>query len=100
MCKLLPPPRCSQKIRPPLTSRGCLAAFDAMSGTPTHLPKGTIFLLLACTTLFLAIGAENSERPSADFRFHSKPIHPLLIKQFEPWISDARPPITVEVNLT
>jgi hypothetical protein len=44
--------------------------------------------------------AGSPENPDADFRFHGKPIHPLLIKQFEPWVSDARPPITVEVNLT
>lgn len=45
----------------------------------------------------LAAAADN---PGSDFSFHGKPVHPLLIKQFEPWISDARPPITVAVNLT
>jgi hypothetical protein len=71
-----------------------------MSGTPGQWLKGAIFLLLAFMIRFSALTAENSEIPGADFRFHSKPIHPLLIKQFEPWISDSRPPITVEVNLT
>jgi hypothetical protein len=44
--------------------------------------------------------AGSPQNPDAKFGFHDKPIHPLLVKQFEPWISDARPPITVEVNLT
>jgi hypothetical protein len=46
------------------------------------------------------ITAENSRDPGSEFRFHGQAIHPLLIKQFEPWISDERPPITVEVNVT
>jgi len=44
--------------------------------------------------------AEGADQPGSDFRFHGQPIHPLLIKQFEPWISDERPPITVEVNVS
>ena len=71
-----------------------------MSGTPGQWLKGAIFLLLAFMIRFSALTAENSEILGADFRFHGKPVHPLLVKQFEPWISDARPPITVEVNLT
>jgi hypothetical protein len=46
------------------------------------------------------IAAENSQDPDRDFRFHGQSVHPLLIKQFEPWISDERPPITVELNVT
>ena len=55
------------------------------------------FAFLLLTGRGLAAAADN---PEAGFLFHGKPVHPLLIKQFEPWISDARPPITVEVNLT
>jgi len=47
-----------------------------------------------------ARAAENPQDWQRDFRFHGQPIHPMLIRQFEPWISDERPPITVEVNLT
>ena len=57
-------------------------------------------LLLCSLSLLSRAVAGSPENPDADFRFHGKLIHPLLIKQFEPWISDARPPITVEVNLT
>ena len=57
----------------------------------------TFLCLLAFLLPTLAAGPEN---PDLDFRYHDKPIHPLLIKQFEPWVSDARPPITVELNLT
>jgi hypothetical protein len=38
--------------------------------------------------------------PARQFYFNGKPIHPLLIKKFEPWVSDARPPIVTELNLT
>ena len=71
-----------------------------MSGTQRRLLQGSAILLLCSLSLLSRAVAENPENPDADFRFHGKPIHPLLIKQFEPWISDARPPITVEVNLT
>jgi hypothetical protein len=57
-------------------------------------------LLLPGFIILSGIAAENSHDPDRDFRFHGQAIHPLLIKQFEPWISDERPPITVEVNVT
>src|SRR5262249_362194 len=46
------------------------------------------------------IAPKNSQDPDRHFRFHGQPPHPLQTKQFEPWISDERPPITVEVNVT
>jgi hypothetical protein len=57
-------------------------------------------ILLGALSLLSRSAAESLEDPDREFRFHGKPIHPLLVKQFEPWISDARPPITVEINLT
>jgi len=57
-------------------------------------------VLLGCLGLVCRALAANPEAPDAKFRFHGKPVHPLLIKQFEPWISDSRPPITIELNLT
>jgi hypothetical protein len=49
----------------------------------------------------LSRSAEESQADAQrEFRFHGKPVHPLLVKQFEPWLSDERPPITTEVNLT
>jgi hypothetical protein len=60
----------------------------------------TAIILLGSLILLSRSAAENLENPDHEFRFHGKPIHPLLVKQFEPWKSDERPPITVEVNLT
>ena len=62
--------------------------------------KRSAIILLGSLSLLSRVAAGSPENPDAEFRFHGKPIHPLLVKQFEPWISDARPPITVEVNLT
>src|ERR1043165_1180643 len=56
---------------------------------------GLVGLLSASS---LSFGADTNE--PGEFRFHDQPIHPLLIKQFEPWISDERPPIIVEVNIS
>src|SRR5262245_56275825 len=59
---------------------------------------------LVCVAALMGIcslsAADSVEVPGREFRFRGKPIHPLLIKRFEPWISDERPPITVELNLT
>ena len=60
----------------------------------------SVVALAVSLSLWSRAVAGSQENPDADFHFHGKPIHPLLIKQFEPWVSDARPPITVEVNLT
>lgn len=60
----------------------------------------TAALVLSWLNLVGSASGANSEISEAEFGFHGKPIHPLVIKQFEPWISDARPPITVELNLT
>ena len=57
-------------------------------------------MLLGSLSLLSQPVAGSPENPDSEFGFHGKSIHPLLIKQFEPWISDARPPIIVEVNLT
>jgi hypothetical protein len=58
----------------------------------------------ALLAIALSVGirsfAEGADQPGSDFRFHGQPVHPLLIKEFEPWISDERPPITVEVNVS
>src|SRR6266404_836572 len=70
-----------------------------MSRTEWRFLKRSAIILLGSLSL-LSQSAAAPENPDSEFRFHGKPIHPLLIKQFEPWISDARPPITVEVNLT
>src|SRR5262249_23770291 len=67
----------------------------------TNLSKSrSIILLLG--TVFLATRALSGTPPQLEtgFTFNGKPVHPLLIKQFEPWVSDPRPPITVELNLT
>ena len=71
-----------------------------MSGTEKRFLKRSAIILFGCLSLLSQSLAGSPENPDQEFRFHGKPIHPLLIKQFEPWISDARPPITVEVNLT
>ena len=65
-----------------------------------RFPILAAILLVGSLSLLSRSAAGSPENPDPEFRFHDKPIHPLLIKQFEPWISDARPPITVEVNLT
>jgi len=61
---------------------------------------GAVAILLLGFISSSRIAAENSQDPDPDFRFRGQAIHPLLIKQFEPWISDERPPITVEINVT
>ena len=71
-----------------------------MSGTERRFLRRSAIILLGSLSLLSQLVAGSPENPDREFRFHGKPIHPLLIKQFEPWISDARPPITVEVNLT
>jgi hypothetical protein len=57
-------------------------------------------IILACLgSLSLAFAGDLSS-PDRQFYFNGKPIHPLLIRKFEPWVSDARPPIITELNLT
>jgi len=73
---------------------------NKMSGTKSRFLAGWAIIVLGSLMLLSQAEAADPENPDHDFRFHGKPIHPLLIKQFEPWISDTRPPITVEVNLT
>lgn len=58
----------------------------------------TAAILIASLTLFAF--ADDLSKPGSEFYFNGKPIHPLLIKKFEPWVSDARPPIVTELNLT
>src|SRR2546421_1543315 len=82
-----------------LTPRPSLAAADPNEWDKA-IPERSEIIVLVSLSLSSRALAGTPENPDADFRFHGKPIHPLLIKQFEPWISDARPPITVEVNLT
>ena len=72
-----------------------------MSSTHARfLGRMAIVLVASWNLLCWRSVAGSPEILGADFRFHGKPIHPLLIKQFEPWVSDSRPPITIEVNLT
>ncbi len=71
-----------------------------MRRTREQLLKQWALLLLGSMGFFARVAAGSLEQPDVDFRFRDKSIHPLLVKQFEPWISDARPPITVEVNVT
>ena len=63
-------------------------------------PKITSAIILACLGLFSLAFADDLSNPGRNFYFNGKPIHPLLIRKFEPWVSDARPPIITEVNLT
>jgi hypothetical protein len=56
--------------------------------------------ILACLGSFLSAFADDSSSSDRQFYFNGKPIHPLLIRKFEPWVSDARPPIITELNLT
>ena len=61
----------------------------------------TASIILACLGgLFSPAFAGDSASPGGEFQFKGKPIHPLLIRRFEPWVSDARPPIITELNLT
>ena len=53
--------------------------------------------LLGLSSFSFASDSSNLDRR---FYFNAKPIHPLLVKKFEPWVSDARPPIVTELNLT
>lgn len=57
-------------------------------------------LMLTSLTVAAQALAEGPNDSGTEFRFHAQPIHPLIIKQFEPWISDERPPLTVEVNVS
>lgn len=63
-------------------------------------PTRALIIFQASLCLLSRVAGENSGASDTGFRFHDKPLHPLLIKEFEPWISDERPPITVEVNVT
>lgn len=54
----------------------------------------------ACLGLFALAFAEDLSNLDREFQFKGKPIHPLLIRKFEPWVSDTRPPIITELNLT
>jgi len=64
------------------------------------------FPVIAAAIIFVCLGsfslafADDLSSPDRQFHFNGKPIHPLLIKKFEPWVSDARPPIITELNLT
>ncbi len=72
--------------------------FPANRAAPTS--KLLPVILLGALSLLSRAAAESQEDLDREFRFHGKPVHPLLVKQFEPWLSDERPPITMELNLT
>jgi hypothetical protein len=57
-------------------------------------------LTLACLCLFSLAFADDRSNSAPNFQFKGKAIHPLLIRRFEPWVSDTRPPIVSELNLT
>ena len=63
-------------------------------------PAITAAIILACLGSLSLAFADDLSSPEGTFSFNGKPIHPLLIKKFEPWVSDARPPIITELNLT
>jgi hypothetical protein len=67
--------------------------------TRAHLGAASLVILASLVPPTLS-AADQSENPDHDFRFRGRPINPLIIKQFETWISDDRPPITVEINVT
>jgi len=71
-------------------------------GTPAGpgFPQVAAVILLACLCSFSLAFAGDLSSPDRQFYFNGKPIHPLLIRKFEPWVSDARPPIITELNLT
>ena len=57
-------------------------------------------LILACLGSFSLAFADDLSSADRQFYFNGKPVHPLLIRKFEPWVSDSRPPIITELNLT
>src|SRR5436309_232691 len=57
-------------------------------------------LLLPSLTFASRAVADGTNDMGAEFHFHGQPVHPLIIKQFEPWTSDERPPLTVEINIS
>jgi hypothetical protein len=64
------------------------------------IPAITAAIILACLGSLSLAFADDLSNPHREFAFNGKPIHPLLIRKFEPWVSDARPPIITEVNLS
>src|SRR3954453_15800211 len=69
-----------------------------------HAPRTSLTIaasiILACFELVCVAFADDPSNPDREFHFKGKPVHPLLFKKFEPWVSDARPPIITQLNLT
>ena len=71
-----------------------------------RMPALTIGVLFTAAITLVGLGsfslafADDLSRPGHEFYFNGKPVHPLLIRKFEPWVSDPRPPIVTELNLT
>ena len=63
----------------------------------------SLFLMGLCWIVAGALPAGAAESPLAeansDFTFKSRPIHPGLVREFQNWLSDYRPPITVTVDV-
>ena len=67
----------------------------------------SLFLIGLCLGLAslspAGAGTSSAEAPLAeannDFTFKGRPIHPGLIKEFQNWLSDYRPPITVTLDV-
>lgn len=82
----------------------------ANEGRQTHpLTRAlqSLFLIGLCLGLasLSPVGAGSSSAPSplaeanTEFTFKGRPIHPGLVKEFQNWLSDYRPPITVTLDV-
>ena len=67
----------------------------------------SLFLIGLCLGLAslspAGAGSSSAQSPlveaDGDFTFKGRPIHPGLVKEFQNWLSDYRPPITVTVDI-